>query len=841
MPNVFDLTPDPKVLIALTHTPMQPLDALCELIDNSMDSFQLARLSGRPVQHPLIVVDLPRPVELKANGGYIRTRDNGPGLTEVEAERAIRAGYSGNNPYDSLGLFGMGFNISTGKLGRTTRFFTTRSEVAEGIEVLIDLERLRESRSYQVPFQQLVKPDGFDQGTEIVVRDWWPDGNPNSGFVRKLVQYGLPTIRTEIGRRYASILRKRGVRITINGEDCTPFEHCVWADHRYVERLKYGKIPAVFRFNQVIHTQKRCTACNSLVPPTEPECPVCHGAGVRTIEERIEGWVGIQRFDDATDYGIDLIRNGRAIRVGEKSAFFEFTNELGRTIKDYPLDGPYGRIVGEVHLNHVPVDFLKQDFQRSSPEWLRAMVYIRGDSSLQPTQERADDNQSPVFKLFQGYRRVRTPGKSDLYMGYWDSGPKRISRDEEAEFRRKFTAKIPGFYEDDEWYKQVERADQRPVEELVVCPECQSENLKGRDRCDICNGILQSKTCLNPQCGKAIALMDLSCEHCGASQIPNVVEPWKCQLCDHRNTADDGLCLHCGSPRGTESPVSRKWLLQHANKSDELSIHNCSVVLADGTDSQPVHVVTYVTQGAIQPYGRADSLPLVAYKGEQVEIFVDVGHPLVRSYRIRAEQLIAAEVAMYVFESYRRLSAPQYQGQHSLTNLEWGVLNKYFSDRLKESDDQLRDDLRQFFTTTQERLVSLIGDQASEVYDELSDEQRRQLVENMLARGLDISKLGEMKLLGGFLRYVDAEAVVLMLRRWPEIFFDKGVWDEPYASISGLSPQVVAALQKRTLSVYLNCLEDAAFFLRYRTVDNIDPTGTQRCRASLEYLQKKLV
>lgn len=35
----FDFTPDPKVLIALTHTPMQPLDALCELIDNAIDSF----------------------------------------------------------------------------------------------------------------------------------------------------------------------------------------------------------------------------------------------------------------------------------------------------------------------------------------------------------------------------------------------------------------------------------------------------------------------------------------------------------------------------------------------------------------------------------------------------------------------------------------------------------------------------------------------------------------------------------------------------------------------------------------------------------------------------------
>ena len=44
----FDLTPDPKVLIALTHTPLQPLDALCELIDNAIDSFNAAKLQGLP-------------------------------------------------------------------------------------------------------------------------------------------------------------------------------------------------------------------------------------------------------------------------------------------------------------------------------------------------------------------------------------------------------------------------------------------------------------------------------------------------------------------------------------------------------------------------------------------------------------------------------------------------------------------------------------------------------------------------------------------------------------------------------------------------------------------------
>src|SRR5262245_46452362 len=138
--ETFDLTPDPKVLIALTHTPMQPLDALCELIDNAIDSFQVARLQGNPVKDPLVVIDLPKPSELSKNVGSLRIRDNGTGLNRDVAEMAIRAGFSGNNPYDSLGLFGMGFNISSGKLGRVTRFLTTRREEKKAIEVVIDLE-----------------------------------------------------------------------------------------------------------------------------------------------------------------------------------------------------------------------------------------------------------------------------------------------------------------------------------------------------------------------------------------------------------------------------------------------------------------------------------------------------------------------------------------------------------------------------------------------------------------------------------------------------------------------------------------------------------------------------
>ena len=96
--KTFDLTPDPKVLLALTHTPMSPLDALCELVDNALDSFQAARLRGVAVKSPTVVVELPKIAELDRGIGQLRVRDNGPGMDSSTAEKALRAGFSGNNP-----------------------------------------------------------------------------------------------------------------------------------------------------------------------------------------------------------------------------------------------------------------------------------------------------------------------------------------------------------------------------------------------------------------------------------------------------------------------------------------------------------------------------------------------------------------------------------------------------------------------------------------------------------------------------------------------------------------------------------------------------------------------
>ncbi len=840
--QTFDLTPDPKVLLALTHTPMQPLDALCELIDNAIDSFQVARLHGNPIKQPVVFVELPRPSEVNDGAGRIQVRDNGLGLTREQAELALRAGFSGNNPYDSLGLFGMGFNISTGKLGRVTRFLTAHQDDKEAIEVVLDLEQVIQTRSFKVPVKSVPKPNDFGSGTLVEICTWWPSGNPNSGFVRKLVQYGMPRVREEIGRRYATILREKNIQIFINSERCRPFEHCVWSDARFVERKGQGKIPAVFRFDELIGSQSRCGACTALIEGGAKKCQACGSSSLRTIEERIHGWVGIQRFDDQTEFGIDLIRNGRAIRIGEKTAFFEFTDEFKRTMKDYPIDGPYGRIVGEVHLNHIPVDFLKQDFQRSSPEWLRAMVSLRGESSLQPTQPGAEANKSPVFKLFQGYRRVRSFGRGDMYMGVWDlatDGPRRISRDVEKEYYDKFLQKLPGFYDDFEWWKLVEQADRCPLEDLVECSECAAQNLKGHDECISCGAVLIGKDCINNDCGRKIPQSAASCPNCGSSQIPEILQPWTCQVCGSANHAELSSCSDCTAPKGTLHSLSRERLLSHSSKADELSIPACTILLADGSYTSPLVVETYVTREPILPNPKSKPIPLYAIKTpERIELFVDLSHPLFKSFRIRPEQMIASEVALVVYDSNRRLSGQQYEGLHTLSTLCWQILQFGWQSTLEDSADRLRSDVEGFFNLVRERLVDILGGRADVFYDDLDEPQQKNMVENMLGRGVDLLKLAEMKNSGQYLHFIDESSIVSLFKSNPSAFFDSRFWRDPWDGLGELPGHVVEDVQKRLKSLYLNCIEDLVGYLRHRQPDAI---VVQRVRASLLLLQQKVV
>ena len=838
----FDFTPDPKVLLALTQTPMQPMDALCELIDNAIDSFHNAQIQGIVEQNPMVIVELPSRKQLSENSGILRIQDNGPGMTAQNAEYAIKAGYSGNNPFDTLGLFGMGFNISTGKLGNLTKFITARADSPNYIQTVINLNEINNSKNYHLDAFEYPKGDNAPfnvggHGTIIEVSDWWPEGNANKGFVQKLVQYGLPKIREEVGRRYATILKEGKIQIFINHVSCEPFYHCVWGDNRFVVRDSKN-IPAKVYIDTVLMSTKRCSNCSTVLSESDNVCPVCGKQKFRTIQERVYGWLGIQRFDSDTQFGVDLIRNGRAIKMGEKAAFFEYVDDLKHVIKDYPIESQYGRIVGEIHLDHVPVDFLKQDFQRSSAEWQRAMTYLRGNTSLQPTKRGGIENDSPMYNLFQAYRRVRRFGKGDMYMGMWDASSgeaKRISREIEEDYYSKFKQKLPGYFDDTEWWKLVESADQPPVEELPTCPDCGTQNLKDAEICVGCGKILKGKDCV--QCKEFIPLSAAICPHCGADQTPKILEPWTCKVCGQKNVATAESCSKCGSIKGANNPLDPEELLKSSVKIDSLSNDDIRIRLADGSMSKPIKVSVYSMQRPLISPVSGERFPLMADKNiGEITLFVDLSHQYFATCNLSKEQMIASEIAMQIMDF--NTSCATYP-EHNLSNVTWSVLEENWKEEIELSFNTVYENATSFLSDLMIRAKEALDSDAALYFDELTPEERGLLTNNLIQKGVDLSSIGDLKESGEYLLYAPYSFLLSLYRQTPDSFFGGGIWMTSLAQGGEqlLGSDNVARARKKILDQYFNYLQDLIFFCENKYADTLT---LKRVKLSLEFLSSKI-
>ncbi|MDD9852138.1 MAG: ATP-binding protein [Gammaproteobacteria bacterium] len=836
----INLQPGPQILMALTHTAMKPIDALCELIDNAIDSFSESADRGEPVKHPEIRIDLPTKRQLNDGAGILRVRDNGPGMTLDAAARALTAGYSGNNPYDRLGLFGMGLNIATSKFSKRTTLITSTSDSATALKVTVDLEKLRAQDNYQVTPEHVEKGNLFPSGhgTVIELDSWWQEGNPNADFPAKLVEHRPAKIRDIVGRRYATILRQAEgkIKILIDGEACPPFEHCVWDKSRSVKRGG-ARVPAKIEFDKVLGNQIRCENCRSLMDERKP-CPDCKLTSFRKIPRKVCGWVGVQRYDDQNHYGIDIVRNGRAIRVLEQDAFFTFTDELGNSIKDYPIDSPYGRIVGEVHLDHVPVDFAKQNFQRSSPEWMEAMKFIRGESSLQPRQIGANENTSPVFRIYQGYRRVRNPGRRDMYMGFWnkDKGkPDRISREVERGFLEKFRRKDKGYYDDSKWWEKVEEADREPIEDMVVC-SCGMQLLYSAEVCESCGNILRPTKCI--KCGKEIALSEDTCRHCGQSQIPE--GPWACNICGlTTNPPDAENCNRCREKKGAVNPFSLEVLLQKSDKDDGLSIDEVSVRYADGNSTATIRLEVFIMQSPLRGFGM--HLPAVVFSGEgaaTVQMFLDKTHSLFTSLQVRPEHVVASELAHLKHAKNAGLAGGRYKAAHTLTTIDAGILEKYWGDALSDSTENVQKDITKMLDDIRAKLPGIFQKEAEDVYSGLSEQDEMDMIKRLREMGEDISSIPGLKSSGGFLMYVSPETVLSLLKSHTGLFFDGSVFKDLYKNIPDVADANLSAIQSEVRKTYINCLEDCVSFLGYTNPGQII---VRRARASYEFLMDKFV
>jgi hypothetical protein len=808
------ITPDPQILQVLSYLEMKPQDSICELIDNSLDAIHATGEDSGSI----IAVDLPTRKEVEEGTAVIRVRDNGPGMTLAQVQDALRAGYSSKQRYGSLGLFGVGFNIATGKLGRTTTLITARADDDFAVKVELDLINLRKSGNFKVLATTIPKPQGLLHGTLAEVSRPWGANNQNAGFMLKLVSIGRPKLLDHLGRIYATTLRSNKIKLLIADSQVTPFEHCVWDDSRYVEHAKWGKIYAVNRFHErVIYSCRRCAECSNIIAEGEDRCPDsnCRSGSTVTQQERISGWVGIQRYGDSSHYGIDLIRNGRAIRLLEKAAFFDFEDPLnGDPIHDYPIDQNEGRIVGELHLDHVPVDPAKQNFERSSPEWRRAIEYVRGSSSLQPERPGADANRSPIFMLYQGYRKVRGPGRRSMAMGKWEPGrseARLLSRDDIDALKKRFDAREVGYYDDLEWWNLVELADQKPVAGLIKCSACHLESPEGSEECLHCGEIFEGKNCINKDCGLLILKSALSCPHCAANQVPEIRSPWLCEVCSQTNSADNLKCASCDQPRGSVNPLSREGLQLSSKQDDSLCITPLIVKLASGADSSPISVRVFIVERQLIKYdlsGASRRIPSVRLIDSDIEIYIDPSHPLFEQSEVTLEEQISFEAAGYLYTYYQSLAS---NPEHSISSLASQILLKFFRSNLGLSD--IENELSELFSSIRHKLSVAVGSEGADVYLNLSKDEQTSLVSEIVKSGHDLAELPKIRDSGQFVLFLGAKGLIEIFKIYPKLFFDGKVWNVTYSNFRELSNDGDGAIQAQIRREYGSLLEVASIYL----------------------------
>lgn len=456
--SVFNLEPDPRVLPMLGEINIDQWRCVAELVDNAVDGFLKESRAGSPIAGAKVDVHLPQSDSL---GAMLRIIDNGPGMTPEMLERAVRAGWSGNNPIDSLGLFGMGFNIATARLGSVTEVWTTRKGEREWHGLQIDFDKLRQQRHFRTPRLSRAKADPGQHGTEITIKQLkseqrkWLAKNANQTGIRK-----------RLAQAYSSMLRSSGIPISfelyINHKRVEGRRHCLWNEDRLVPGASGTTIPAVIRINHALAGRIYCIHCMSWLVDAEEggACPNCASLGsVVKRERKITGWLGIQRYLDQSEFGIDFIRNGRKIEIGNKELFSWSDGENEE--REYPIDDPRnrGRIVGEIHIDHCRVSYAKDRFDRADPTWEEMHRVIRGEGPLRP--EKAKDlgygpNESPLFQLFKAFRRTSPQSKT---AGAY--GRILIVKDNAraVEMASAFHDGNPDYQDDSKWWELVEAAD----------------------------------------------------------------------------------------------------------------------------------------------------------------------------------------------------------------------------------------------------------------------------------------------------------------------------------------------------------------------------------------------
>jgi hypothetical protein len=741
-PETVRIPPSPKILKVLARIEFEPWQCIAELVDNSFDEFlEIRRRDPKSTEPMQVSVTLPSSSAVKSGDATIVIADNGRGMTIDGVRESVRAGFSGNDPISKLGLFGMGFNVATARLGAVTRFLTTRAGDSEWIGVEIDVDKIPEG--FEVPVIREAKDSPAEHGTRVEI-------SRLEVLAERLTRPAAQDkLRATLGDVYAYLLAEEGFRLYVNSIAVKPRRHCVWSADRSVTRGK-EIIPARIEIDEVLADSSVCRLCGTWQDADNTKCERCEGDQLEVRERRVHGWLGIQRYLDPKEFGIDFLRNGRKILRYDTSLFRwrDPDDPRGQGDTEYPIELPanLGRIVGEIHLDHVPVIYTKDSFDTNDRAWRKSVQLLRGEGPLLPQRAKQlnyPQNDSPLARLHRGYRR-NDPGENYLTPG---DGKNRLDLQEWA---KRFHAGEPDFQEDTKWWEAV----------------LQHEKVK--------------------------AELKKQKEEREASDAATLEDPTLEFLDSDADIAAADDPVDAGT--GVKPPLSDadriEQYLKGASPLPELNAE----FKATGVAGKPVRLTAYRVLQPLSPDGKRIPVWLTGQKGGSFIAFVDTSHPHFVNYDDDPEDLVLMQLADFLLE--RAQGSTTVPITFVFTELKDRYLLSHVIDR-----GRLVPEANQLMRDIQERMVGCVEENPSRPYENVLSDHERKTTGDRITEGLRTADIDSVVYSGEYLRYVPATSVTRIVEEWPEAFFDSRLFSNPYGEVK--SPEARRQMVASVTS-YLN-------------------------------------
>jgi hypothetical protein len=742
IPKEFDLTPNPRILPMLGEINLEEWRCIAELVDNSVDAFLQAKRTGHPISNPQVVINIPMTIN---NNSRITIRDNAMGMSLDTLENAARAGWTNNNPTNSLGLFGMGFNIATARLGTITEVWSTRLNDKEWYGLEIDFQKLINQKHFKTPVLSRPKNDITQSGTEVIIKKLKPERN--AWFAKSSNKSKLKKI---LGQIYSAMLRPDGLPISFEcqiGE--TPVlgrRHCIWDESRRVNTSKYGDFSPVCKIDTKLNDRPFCQACWEWLDLGMEICPICSRKDSVIVRERhIYGWIGVQRFLDPYNYGIDFIRNGRKIELNNKD-LFQWDNGEGAIEPEYPIDDPRnrGRFVGEIHIDHCRVSYTKDRFDRNDPAWQEMTTIVRGEGPLRPDKAKQagfSDNISPLFRLFQIFRRSSPLPK---VAGCYEKLLVIQDNDRVMDMYKSFEEGDPAYQSDEKWFELIKEADR----ELLVRPKTKPND--GTTTPPIVGDLLGKTKSANPTTD--------------SQPTPKVEYVRK--------------ALPFLTRLYTDEITNIRW--------------DIKAFAIESSDSALIN----------------SDVPWVLHRNENTgayEFLVNEKHSIFQSATLTPLDGLLAQLSWQIADFCRGNSNNSHEGLFQ--SILYRMRNKYaIQSKLDPLD--LQTQAKIIFKSIAINMVKhLEKDDAQLLFNELGQENQQIILKIMASRA--IANAQQIINEGKFLELAPPKMLFEFFRKHPEFFFDGKCWDDSYSNLDYGSESINSEARAQIVNHYSSLLIDA--------------------------------